>query len=227
MKKLFIGSLLFMTSLLTQAQEVPYPIDESFIPKVSYIQNEWKGSYEGLDPGSRLKIKVSRCLEFNSDMTYSDLVEGSSTKRSATVVFKYEKGTYTYDESTGVVTFANHKDSVLDFNTYTSGKELKYTVTEYAAMGAPVEYYDKVQFSFPNSDETRDWILFDDRLMSTMNPQKKAVYLLKPQKELVGIVEMIMDDKMGSSTMFNLNGQRLNNPRRGVIIQKGKKTVVK
>lgn len=229
MKKLFILSLHFFIALVAMAQPEPFPIDKSFVPELDYIQKQWYGEYNGVDPMSEARISIKRTLCLYKDMTFTNLTYGVIQTRNNTseeMLLRKEQGKYIYNSSSRVIAYVLSVDSALDMNSYLRQNSIKYTVNKYTDSSTNNSYNEPVQFTYDNQG-VRNWIVQDAKLGSDRQQGMPAVYIMAGS-EFNTSVPTIPFISYGKDEMYDLNGREIFNvPNRGIIIKNGKKYIVK
>ena len=219
MKKTVLMVVITLWTMSALAQPRPYEIDQSFIPTLEFMQKSWTGEYDGLEPNSRMIISVKRALVLNADFTYSNEVRGQIKNESEEILLKLEVGTYQYDLETQLVTYSIEIDSIFDINNYLQHKEAGYMVNHYMLEGTPKSTTEKAQFTRAANDAARQWVLFDQQLMSPIDSRQKAVYvMLGKELEFTDIVPTYKRacDKNG---IYDMLGRRLSQmPSHGFYI---------
>lgn len=210
------------------AQPRPFEPDPSFVPSLDFMQKSWIGKYDGLEPNSNMILSLFRKLILDVDFTYTNEVKGQIKEQSEEVLLRYEKGTYQYNIENQTITYSIDVDSTLDINILLKGKELAYAVNHYQKDGTEKSSTDEVQFTCAASDDARQWVLFDQQLMSPVNPQQKAVYVMTGKKiEVSKIVVPSYDNNTGWKDVYDLNGRKNKNPSKRIYVVNRKKIVIK
>ena len=143
--------------------KVDIPVDNNFKADASYIQKEWSGEYEGWDAVQKKNTTIRRKLTLNPNGTYTNIIAGKLIETDKTQFFKFEAegGTYTYNASTGLVTYKVDYDSIL---TYKNQSYTKYAKKHYYAK-EEANYSEKAEFSEMREGK-RVWITKDTYLQS-------------------------------------------------------------
>ena len=143
--------------------KVDIPIDENFKADASYIQKEWSGEYMGWDAVQKKNTTIRRKLVLNPNGTYTNIIAGKLLNTDKTQFFKFESegGTYTYNASTGYVTYKVDYDSIL---TYKDQSYTRYPKKHYYAK-EEANYTEKAEFS-EMKEGKRVWITKDTYLQS-------------------------------------------------------------
>ena len=227
MKRIMILSCyLTLTYLQVNAQDVPFAIDNGFVATQEYIQKNWTGGYEGVDPNSREKLTISRTLVLRTDMTYTNETTGHTEKMPEDNVLRHEEGGYVFNSDEQQVIFTVKKDSALNLATFFRSNQVKYIVNEYDDTATENVSAEKAQFTFADADGERQWVVFDNRLKSTINPQRDAVYLMQEEKISDGIEIATDDTRQRTTGIYNLQGMKIRHPHKGIYILNGKKTYI-
>ena len=227
MKKLGFTILCMLWGITTMAQPRPFEPDPSFVPSLDFMQKTWSGEYDGLEPNSRMILSLRRTLVLNTNLTYTNEVRGHVKNQSEEVLLRHETGTYQYNEDNHVVTYSIDVDSTLDINILLKGEELTYTVNHYLKDGNRKTTTEGVQFTRASSDESRQWILFDQQLMSPIDPRQKAVYVMTGKEIDSSSISSPLFDKHYNNRYFMLNGRETENPQNGIYIFNRKKIIIK
>lgn len=228
MKKVFFALTLTAFAASGSAQPRPYEIDDSFFPTMEYMQKIWVGSYDGLEPNSRIILSISRSLILNSDFTYINKVTGHINQDNKEVLYRYETGTYQYNQDTRMLKYIVNMDSTLDINSYLQGAGLNYTANHYTDTNYKTAS-EIVQFTPVSNDSERLWVLFDPQLMSSIDPRQKAVYVMQGKTIENAIIVPNYGERITqyNSSYYNLNGVPTQNPINGVYIVNGKKILIR
>lgn len=173
-------------------------------------------------------LSLSRTLVLNEDLTYKNEVKGQIKNQSEEVLLRFETGTYQYSPDNRLVTYSIDVDSTLDVNILLRGEELSYAVNHYKEDGSEKTSTDELQFTRSAADDTRQWILFDQQLMSPIDPRQKAVYTMTGTEILPsGIVVVPSVNKPGIDAVYDLNGRKVANPTNGIYIFHKRKALQK
>lgn len=226
MKKTLFMVFFTLWAMAVFSQPRPFEIDQSFIPTLEFMQKSWTGEYDGLEPNSRMIMSVKRVLVLNADLTYSNEVRGQIKNESEEVLLKSESGIYQYDLETQLITYSIEIDSTLDINDYLQVKEVHYVVNHYKQEGEEKANTEKAQFTRAANDINRQWVLFDQQLLSPIDQSQKAVYVMTGKEiEPSGIASLYQRDS-NSNEYYDLCGRRIDKPIRGIFISNGKKVVI-
>lgn len=229
MKKIFILSLHFFIALVAMAQPEPFPIDKSFVPELDYLQKQWYGEYNGVDPMSEARISVKRTLCLFKDMTFTNLTYGvirTKANTSEEMLLRKEEGKYQYNTNSREVEYVLVADSALDMNSYMRQNSIKYTVNKYNESSTNNSYSEPVQFTH-ETQGARNWVVLDSKLGSDRQQGMPAVYIMSGRELNTNVPELpfISFEK---DVMYDLNGRVIvDEPNRGIIIKNGKKYIVK
>ena len=228
MKK-FVLLLLSTLSVTTmKAQPRPFEPDPSFVPTLEFMQKSWTGEYDGLEPNSKMILSLFRTLVLNEDLTYKNEVKGQIKDQSEEVLLRFETGTYQYSPDNRLVTYSIEVDSTLDINILLRGEELTYAVNHYIEEGLEKKSTESVQFTRAAKDDARQWILFDQQLMSPIDSRQKAVYVMKGKEILPsGVVVVPYAGSLCSDASYDLNGKMIANPTKGIYIIHKKIVILK
>ena len=143
--------------------KVDIPVDANFKADASYIQKTWSGEYQGWDAVQKKNTTIRRKLVLNPNGTYTNIIAGKllATDKNQFFKFEAEGGTYTYNSSTGVVTYKVDYDSIL---TYKDQSYTRYSKKHYYAE-EKANYTEKAEFS-EMKEGKRVWITKDTYLQS-------------------------------------------------------------
>ena len=142
--------------------KVDIPVDESFIPTQAYIQGVWAGEYQGWDDVQKQNTTIRRKLTLNANGTYTNSIAGQLVASGKDFYpFEAEGGTYTLNQSTGVITYTCEYDSVLN---YREQSYTRYTSKHYYSKQEKT-YTENAKFSESQSGQ-RVWITKDMYLQS-------------------------------------------------------------
>lgn len=226
MKK-FVLLLLSTLSVTTmKAQPRPFEPDPSFVPTLEFLQKSWTGEYDGLEPNSKMILTLSRTLVLNEDLTYKNEVKGQIKNLSEEMLLRFETGTYQYNPDKCLVTYSIEVDSTLDINILLRGEELTYAVNHYIEEGLEKKTAESVQFTRAAKDDARQWILFDQQLMSPIDQMQKAVYVMTGKDiEPTGIIQL--HNRNYKDVYYDINGHQVGKVIHGLYIANGKIILVK
>ncbi len=225
MKKLALLFVVLLCSLTTIAQPRPYEIDESFVPSLDFMQKSWSGEFDGLDPNARMILSIKRTLLLNPDMTFTNEVTGRVKDAPAILLMK-ESGTYQYSSDDQMVVYTIEADSTLDMRKYLQGGEVNYAVNHYGPAVAPKTNSEKAQFTAAADDANRQWVLFDQQLLSPIDQRQKAVYVMTGTEIDASSVQSVPFQRdRGDAVCYDLGGRRLKAPARGITIVNGMKKI--
>lgn len=221
--------LLSMFSVMTmKSQPRPFEPDPTFVPTLEFMQKSWTGVYDGLEPNSRMILSLSRTLVLNADLTYKNEVKGQVKNQSEEVLLRFETGTYQYGPDNRFVTYSIDVDSTLDINILLKGEEQSYAVNHYKEEGREKTSTEEVLFTRSATDYDRRWILFDQQLMSPIDPRQRAVYAMTGTAILPsGILGVPSVSKSKINAVYDLKGRRVTKPTNGVYISNKRKVLVK
>ena len=222
MKKTISIVMISLWAMVASAQPRPYEVDQSFIPSLEYLQKSWSGEYDGYEPNSRMILSIKRSLVLNPDLSYTNLVTGQIKNESEEVILKLETGTYQYDSGTQFVSYSIETDSILDINIFLQGNDSSYLVNHYKQDGKEKLVKEKAQFTAAANDADRQWVLFDQQLMSPIDMRQKAVYVMTGKENEPSSIVSIYK-KYNNNIYYDLKGHRIERPTRGVFIFNGKK----
>lgn len=226
MRKLIIMAMAIWGVTETKAQPRPYEIDNSFEPTLEFLNQAWEGTYDGLEPNSRMIVTVQRTLQLRPDMTYSNETLGTIKGHTATVVLKREEGTYTYDDNTHTLTYVVMSDSTLDINTLLQATPLVYEVHHHTDDEEARTNTEYVQFTPIDNRGERRWIAFDYQLYSPVDPMRQAVYTLtgSPLGQHGNSIESLTHPTMIEA--YDIVGRKIKSTGHKVLrITTGKKTI--
>lgn len=194
----------------------PFNVDTSFVPEASFLISGWKGEYTAIDPGSRCVFNITRTLILNEDGTFSNNVEGSMIDGDM-ILFKQEVGTYVIQSQK--IHFTPAESKTLDLRTYITGEELVY-INEYQ------KYEQTLQFTPAAANGSREWVCFDTKMRSNIDPNKDAVYTMsKLDASNIVIPNMSLESDKGG--MYSVDAYTLPCIFKGIIIVDGKKVFVR
>ncbi len=207
------------------AQPRPYEIDESFMPTLEFMQKQWTGEYDGLEPNSQMILSIKRSLIINTDFTYINDVKGRVKQETDEILLRHEVGAYQYDPVSRTLTYSIEKDSTLDINVLLQGGDMSYAVNDYKKDGVLKTNKELAQFTYSINDNNRQWVLFDSQLMSPIDNRQNAVYVMEGKDFEVTKVYMLKDDgtKQRTSFFYDIAGKRVLNPTHGLYIKDGRK----
>jgi len=226
MKKIGLTLVCMLYAVVVAAQPRPFEPDPSFVPSLEFMQKSWTGEYDGLEPNSKMILSLSRTLVLNADLTYKNEVKGQIKNQSEEVLLRYETGTYQYSSNNRMVSYSIEADSTLDINILLRGEELSYAVNHYKEEGTEKTSTEEVQFTSAANDDARQWVLFDQQLMSPIDQMQKAVYVMTGKHtEPTGIFQL--HNRNYKDVYYNLNGHQVGKVIRGLYIASGKKILVK
>ena len=226
MKKIGLTLVCMLYAVVVAAQPRPFEPDPSFVPSLEFMQKSWTGEYDGLEPNSKMILSLSRTLVLNADLTYKNEVKGQIKNQSEEVLLRYETGTYQYSSDNRMVSYSIEADSTLDINILLRGEELSYAVNHYKEEGTEKTSTEEVQFTSAANDDARQWVLFDQQLMSPIDQMQKAVYVMTGKHtEPTGIFQL--HNRNYKDVYYNLNGHQVGKVIRGLYIANGKKILVK
>jgi len=228
MKKIVLLLLSTLSVMTMNAQPRPFEPDPSFVPTLEFMQKSWTGEYDGLEPNSKMILSLFRTLVLNEDLTYKNEVKGQIKDQSEEVLLRFETGTYQYSPDNRLVTYSIEVDSTLDINILLRGEELTYAVNHYIEEGLEKKSTESVQFTRAAKDDARQWILFDQQLMSPIDSRQKAVYVMKGKEILPsGVVVVPYAGSLCSDASYDLNGKMIANPTKGIYIIHKKIVILK
>lgn len=224
MKYYILALMALLGAELVSSQPRPYEIDTSFVPQLEFMQKTWTGEYDGLEPNSKMILSISRELILNTDLTYTNIVTGRIKQQSEEKLLRYESGKYQYTPDARALTYFIKTDSTLDINILLQGGELSYTVNHYKEDGTQKTMTESLQFSFANNDAERLWVLFDQLLMSPIDPRQKAVYVLTGKPTESSTIKTV-NNNFEEGNCFSLTGRLVQQTYRGVVIKNHRKVI--
>jgi len=226
MKRLELTILSVFCAVTLMAQPRPFEPDPSYVPSLEFMQKSWTGKYDGLEPNSRMIMSLSRTLVLNADLTYKNEVKGLIKDMSEEVLLRFETGTYQYSPDHRLFTYSIETDSTLDINILLRGEELTYAVNHYKEEENEKTSTEEVLFTRAATDDARQWILFDQQLMSPIDPRQKAVYVMTGKRiEPNGILQLY--NRNYKDVYYDLNGHQVGKATHGLYIANGKIILVK
>ena len=225
MKKSILMVFTTLWALVASAQPRPYEIDPSFIPTLEFMQKSWTGEYDGLEPNSRMILSIKRSLVLNPDMTYINEVKGQVKQQLDEVLLRYEVGTYQYNSDTQTLTCLIESEKSLDINILLQGDELKYIEKDYKQEETEKTSSEMAQFTRAATDDARQWVLFDQKLMSPINPVKQAVYVMTGTEIETDDMYLPLLNSDIDKRAYDLNGRPIYKSNNGLLIIKGKKVI--
>lgn len=226
MKEFGLTILAFLWGMTIQAQPRPFEPDPTFVPSLDFMQKSWSGEYDGLEPNSKMILSIYRTLVLCKDLTYTNEVKGHIKDQSEEVLLRYERGTYQYNTDNRTVNYTIDVDSTLDINILLKGEELSYAVNHYLEEGTVKASTEEVQFTHAASDDARQWVLFDQQLMSPIDSRQKAVYVMTGKSlEVSAISPLKLDIKNDDHSIYTLDGRKISRKNKGVYIINGKKVL--
>lgn len=223
MKKYLFTILGVLWMMTMQAQPRPFEPDPSFVPSLDFMQKSWNGEYDGLEPNSKMILSIFRTLVLNEDLTYTNEVRGHIKEQSEEVLLRYERGNYFFDADNCTVTYSIDVDSMLDINILLKGEDLSYAVNRYSEEGYVKKSTEDVLFTRAASDDARQWVLFDQQLMSPIDPRQKAVYVMTGKKIEPSSISTPSYDIRYSNRYYTLSGRETEIPQKGINIFNRKK----
>ncbi|MBQ3768051.1 MAG: hypothetical protein II866_03540 [Prevotella sp.] len=227
MKKYLFTILGVLWMMTMQAQPRPFEPDPSFVPSLDFMQKSWSGEYDGLEPNSKMILSISRNLVLNKDLTYTNVVKGHIKDQSEEVLLRYERGTYQYNTDNRTVNYSIDVDSTLDINSLLKGEELSYAVNHYLEEGTVKTSTEEVQFTHATIDDARQWVLFDQQLMSPIDSRQKAVYVMTGKDNNSSGISSASLDIRYNNRYFTLSGRGTVNPNQGIYILNRKKILIR
>lgn len=230
MKRVVVFVLCVVVCLDFFAQPTPYPIDQTFVPELSFLQEEWNGEYNGIDPRSGTRLYISRTLCLNDDMTFTNVTYGGIIQDDIcadTLLFKSEKGIYEYNADLRQITYVVQGDSSLALDVYLkAGHEVEYTVNDNVEGTAVSSYQEKVQFMSEHNG-TRSWVVQDTKLGSDQMQGKPAVYLMEVVLRANSIITIGSTSDLNGNNhqMYDLMGRKISHGTKsdGIVIMNGRK----
>lgn len=233
MRKLIILILSLTVEVVAMAQPEPFPIDKSFSPELSFIQKQWYGEYNGVDPMSQARLSIKRTLCLCDDMTFTNITYGVITPMRGTqseeLLLRCEKGAYNYDENDGNVIYIVQADSALDMSAFLKNEAVEYIVNKYDSVTTENTYSVPAQFTFSTGQE-RQWVIIDSKLGSDQQQGKPAVYVMSCEEIDMAISQSSANERdIKESGFYDLNGRRhIGIAHTGnIIIKNGRKIVVR
>ena len=225
MKKTLLIAMALLGTIVVFAQPRPFEIDPTFKPTLDFMQKSWYGEYDGLEPNSRMILSIKRSLVLNPDMTYTNEVKGQVKQQSDEVLLRYEVGTYQYNSDSQTITYLIESEKTLDINLLLQGDELNYVEKDYKQEGNEKTSSEKAQFTRAATDDTRQWVLFDQKLMSPVNPMQQAVYVMTGTEIETDDMYSPLRNTDFDKTAYDLNGRPIYKSNKGLLIIKGKKVM--
>lgn len=227
-KRFLFVTLVWTGFLPCVAQPRPFEVDDSFVPELDYIQKIWTGRYDGIEQNSQIILSVSRVLRLDKDLTYTDVSGFHINQDTTEILLKYESGTYAYSKTDRLVTYSVKEDSAIDVNSFLQSGTLSYRTNHYTEQDSIQERTDNVQFTYANNDADRQWVFFDEQLMSSVDPRQKAVYSMTGTALDATVIEQNTQDCIKKNeVIFDLWGRRASFPNKGLYIKNGKKMILK
>lgn len=229
MKRIFITTFFIFITLIGMAQPEPFPIDRSFVPELDFLQKQWFGEYNGVDPMSQARLSISRTLSLYEDMTFTNVSCGIISTNggvSDEIKLRSERGTYKYDSTTKGITYVLEADTALDMNAYMRNKTIEYKVNEYSVGSKDNMYSEPAQFTYPN-EGVRKWVVQDPKLGSDQQQGKPAVYVMTGTDLSTSAISDITVEN-ASTDIYDLKGNKLKYVQsKTIIIKSGKKYLTK
>ena len=138
-------------------------VDESFVPNEAFMQKTWAGEYEGWDDVQKKNTRIKRLLTLNADRSYTNVIQGILVEsgKSDYVDFEREKGYYTYNARTGVITYSVTSDSIIQ---YKDQSFIGYAMKKYYDHQSGT-YTEEAKFT-PITNGGRKWVTKDTYLQS-------------------------------------------------------------
>ena len=230
MKKFVLLLLSTLSVMTVNAQPRPFETDPSFVPTLEFMQKSWTGEYDGLEPNSKMILSLSRTLVLNADLTYKNEVKGQIKDQSEEVLLRYETGTYQYSPDNRMVTYSIEADSTLDVNILLKGEKLTYAVNHYKEGGTEKTSTEEVLFTSAASDDARQWVLFDQQLMSPIDQRQKAVYVMTGKETEPSSITVPFYQTNGCPVnIYGMNGKMVKNKKTpyGIYIMNRKKVLLR
>lgn len=187
---LVLGSFMLCACPDPDTDPIPDPdpirdfnIDESHIPSSETLQTTWFGEYSGWDAVQEKDTKIGRTLVLNPNGTYTNVIQGSLDGKEL-INFESEKGTYTYNGSTGIITYTVQYDSLLNYQTQ---KMIGYAKKHYySADGNNTDdkknYTEKTTFTKPTNGK-RQWVVKDTYLQQLTAETLELFFLMADYKK--------------------------------------------
>lgn len=141
----------------------PDEVDESFVPNEAFMQKAWAGEYAGWDDVQKKNTKIKRILTLNADRSYTNVIQGILVEsgKDDYVDFEREKGYYTYNARTGVITYSVTSDSIIQ---YKDQSFIGYGMKKYYDHQSGT-YTEEAKFT-PITNGGRKWVTKDTYLQS-------------------------------------------------------------
>lgn len=180
----------------TEKDEVKtFSLDEHYKATSSEIVGTWYGSYDGSDTeqskmdgvSGGVSTKIERKLVLNSNGTYTNELTGVMTKTGSNeteyVSFEAEKGNYSYNANTGIVTYVVAYDSLADYRTLvkTGYSKKHYFSADNLNSNDKGTYEEKAQFTLPNNG-SRQWVA-KDTYLHTFDANLPDMYFLMSKEQ--------------------------------------------
>ena len=141
-------------------------IDLSYHAPISELMGIWHGDYTGWDAKQKKTVSVRRELTLNPNGTYSNRIAGKMVDygKNDYILFESEEGMYTYNVSSGIVTYTCHYDSLINFHdqSYTRYNKKHYYDRE-------VLTYSETALFTTKKDGIRLWVTRDKNLLVYLN----------------------------------------------------------
>lgn len=160
-------------------------VDPEYKPTANYLQKNWHGEYIGWDAkqaedgNNNGNTTICRELTLNANGTYTNIIAGKliSTGKEGFFKFESEGGTYSYNPSTGYVTYTVEYDSLLNYRsqTYDVYRKKKYYSKEEKS------YTEKADFSI-SANGTRRWVTRDMYLQSLTDKTINIAFAMDPAR---------------------------------------------
>lgn len=233
MKKLIVVLIIAFSWINGMAQPQPFPIDESFVPDLTFLQREWNAEYFGIDPMSKKRFYIQRKLKLYPDMSFENEVRGGVVVDDVcldTLVIKSERGSYSYDKPQQKIDYCLEYDSVLTLNKYVSVEHVvEYTCNDYLSTGNTQTYSEATSF-MAEENGNRPWVLQDTKMGSDVAQGMPAVYIMNGKEmETTHVISLKISEQSKKQGCFDILGRRQVGPslRKGILIINGKKVYVK
>lgn len=168
--------------------EATFKVDTKFKASASYIQNTWAGEYEGYDAAQEKNTKIKRKLVLYPNKNYMNTIEGilATSGKNEYTAFEKEEGTYSYDASTGIVTYTVRYDSLIDYRTqhYIGYKKKHYYSADGMNASDKAIYTEKAMFTTIGDDGTnRKWVTEDTYLQQLTDKELDLYFTMDVFKE--------------------------------------------
>ena len=192
----------------------PTPDDFDMVYTASYEQ-QWAELFLYGDWNNTTSFKLSdyKSIRVELDKDYSDKLQ---IKVYGDITEQKSDGSYTHKEQYIPLT-AGSTTSTLDFDATTLGSSV-YRITLQALDAAALTAKIK-DLKLIKTDGTEEY--------GTVSVGWGCTFTFESSPKTSGIQGILLNKRETNSAIYNLQGQRIQNPQKGIYIQNGKKVVIK